>query len=118
MLERSLKGSFGFTSQGALVANSPPAVIGPFGEIGRQTFDGPRQHRGHPQASRGRRGRTTGAAARGLSWAEPLAREALSLSTAVGRLQLIEASSRKLAEALVRQGKKTEAVTHAKRALD
>jgi hypothetical protein len=33
-------------------------------------------------------------------------------------LQLIEASSRKLAEALVRQGKKTEAVTHAKRALD
>jgi len=52
------------------------------------------------------------------SWAEPLAREALSLSTAVGRLQLIEASSRKLAEALVRQGKKTEAVTHAKRALD
>lgn len=61
MLERSLKGSFGFTSQGALVANSPPAVIGPFGEIGRQTFDGrgntegTRRHHaagegGHPQA--------------------------------------------------------------------
>src|SRR5262245_9490281 len=36
----SLRGSFGFTSQGALVANFPPPVIGPFGEIGRQTFDG------------------------------------------------------------------------------
>jgi hypothetical protein len=36
----SLRGSFGFTSQGALVANLPPPVLGPFGEIGRQTFDG------------------------------------------------------------------------------
>jgi hypothetical protein len=36
----SLRGSFGFTSQGALVANFPPPVLGPFGEIGRQTFDG------------------------------------------------------------------------------
>jgi len=36
----SLWGSFGFTSQGALVANFPPPVLGPFGEIGRQTFDG------------------------------------------------------------------------------
>jgi hypothetical protein len=48
MLERSLKGSFGFTSQGALVANFPPAVIGPFGEIGRQTFDG----RGNTEGTR------------------------------------------------------------------
>jgi hypothetical protein len=36
----SLRGSFGFTSQGSLVANLPPPVLGPFGEIGRQTFDG------------------------------------------------------------------------------
>ncbi len=36
----SLKGSFGFTSTGALVAGFPAPVIGPFGEIGRQTFDG------------------------------------------------------------------------------
>jgi hypothetical protein len=36
----SLWGSFGFTSQGAQVANLPPPVLGPFGEIGRQTFDG------------------------------------------------------------------------------
>ena len=36
----SLRGSFGFTSQGALVANFPAPVLGPFGEIGRQTFDG------------------------------------------------------------------------------
>lgn len=26
--------------EGALVANLPPPVLGPFGEIGRQTFDG------------------------------------------------------------------------------
>jgi hypothetical protein len=36
----SLKGSFGFTSQGALLAGVPPPIVGPFGEIGRQTFDG------------------------------------------------------------------------------
>jgi hypothetical protein len=35
----SLKGSFGFTSIGALLA-LPPPFAGPFGEIGRQTFDG------------------------------------------------------------------------------
>lgn len=35
----SLRGSFGFTSGGALVA-APAPVAGPFGEIGRQTFDG------------------------------------------------------------------------------
>ena len=38
--DASLRGSFGFTSQGALVAGFPPPVIGPFGEVGRQTFDG------------------------------------------------------------------------------
>ena len=35
----SLKGSFGFTSTGTLFA-LPPPFAGPFGEIGRQTFDG------------------------------------------------------------------------------
>jgi hypothetical protein len=35
----SLQGSFGFTSTGTLLA-LPPPLAGPFGEIGRQTFDG------------------------------------------------------------------------------
>jgi hypothetical protein len=35
----SLQGSFGFTSTGTLLA-PPPPLAGPFGEIGRQTFDG------------------------------------------------------------------------------
>lgn len=35
----SLRGSFGFTSSGALIA-APPPLAGPFAEIGRQTFDG------------------------------------------------------------------------------
>ena len=35
----SLQGSFGFTSVGTLLA-LPPPLAGPFGEIGRQTFDG------------------------------------------------------------------------------
>ena len=35
----SLRGSFGFTSIGTLLA-LPPPFSGPFGEIGRQTFDG------------------------------------------------------------------------------
>jgi hypothetical protein len=35
----SLKGSFGFTSIGTLLA-LPPPFAGRFGEIGRQTFDG------------------------------------------------------------------------------
>ena len=35
----SLRGSFGFTSVGALLA-LPPPLAGPFAEIGRQTFDG------------------------------------------------------------------------------
>jgi len=37
--EASLHGSFGFTSTGTLNALPPPSA-GPFGEIGRQTFDG------------------------------------------------------------------------------
>ena len=37
--EASLKGSFGFTSTGTLLALPPPNA-GPFAEIGRQTFDG------------------------------------------------------------------------------
>jgi hypothetical protein len=36
----TLRGSFGFTSQGALLAGVPPPVVGPFGEVGRQIFDG------------------------------------------------------------------------------
>ncbi len=35
----SLQGSFGFTATGTLLA-LPPPFAGPFGEIGRQTFDG------------------------------------------------------------------------------
>ena len=35
----SLRGSFGFTSTGTLLA-LPPGFAGAFGEIGRQTFDG------------------------------------------------------------------------------
>lgn len=35
----SLRGSFGFTSGGTLLA-LPPPLAGPFAEIGRQTFDG------------------------------------------------------------------------------
>ena len=35
----SLRGSFGFTSVGTLLAVPPPSA-GPFAEIGRQTFDG------------------------------------------------------------------------------
>ena len=35
----SLRGSFGFTSIGTLLA-LPPPFAGPFAEIGRQTFDG------------------------------------------------------------------------------
>ena len=35
----TLQGSFGFTSIGTLLA-VPPPFAGPFGEVGRQTFDG------------------------------------------------------------------------------
>ena len=35
----SIRGSFGFTSTGTLLALPPPSA-GPFAEIGRQTFDG------------------------------------------------------------------------------
>jgi len=37
--DASLRGSFGFTSTGTLLA-LPAPFAGPFGEIGRQTFDG------------------------------------------------------------------------------
>ena len=37
--DASLRGSFGFTSAGTLLA-LPAPFAGPFGEIGRQTFDG------------------------------------------------------------------------------
>ena len=42
----SLEGSFGFTSTGTSLA-VPPPFAGPFGEIGRQTFDG----RGNTEAT-------------------------------------------------------------------
>ena len=42
----TLRGSFGFTSTGTLLA-LPPPLAGPFGEIGRQTFDG----HGHTDAT-------------------------------------------------------------------
>jgi tetratricopeptide (TPR) repeat protein len=50
--------------------------------------------------------------------AEALAREALSLTEKVGRLELIAANSRRLAKALARQGKKEEALSHARRAVE
>ena len=50
--------------------------------------------------------------------AEALAREALGLSEKVGRLELIASNSYRLAKALVRQGKKEEALLHARRAVE
>lgn len=52
------------------------------------------------------------------SKAEILAREALPLSEKVGRLELIAENRRRLAQALVWQGKKEEALTHAQRAVE
>ncbi len=50
--------------------------------------------------------------------AEILAHEALPLSEAIHRQELIAADNHRLAQALVRQGKTTEALPHARRALD
>ncbi|HKO35621.1 MAG TPA: tetratricopeptide repeat protein [Pyrinomonadaceae bacterium] len=50
--------------------------------------------------------------------AEELAREALALAGKVGRLELIAGNCRRLAKALVRQGKKQEAFRHAGRAVE
>jgi tetratricopeptide (TPR) repeat protein len=52
------------------------------------------------------------------SGAEALAREALSLSEALGRLELIAQACRRLAMALARQGRKDEALPHARRSAD
>ncbi|MEK6284765.1 MAG: tetratricopeptide repeat protein [Acidobacteriota bacterium] len=49
--------------------------------------------------------------------AETLAREALPLSEKLGRQELIALDSRRLAQALVRQGKPAEALPHAQRAV-
>lgn len=50
--------------------------------------------------------------------AEALAREALSLSEKIGRQELIALDCHRLAEALVRQGKKAEARPHVQHAVD
>jgi tetratricopeptide (TPR) repeat protein len=50
--------------------------------------------------------------------AEVLAREALSLSEKVGRKELIAADCRRLAKALAQQGRKAEALPHARRAVE
>lgn len=50
--------------------------------------------------------------------AEALARAAMPLAEAVHRQQLIASNNRRLAKALVRQGKVTEALTHARRAVE
>jgi len=65
-------------------------------------------------------GNLAGAALVRKDWpgAEALAREALSLSEKLGRQQLVASNSGRLAEALLRQRKKSEALPHAKRAVD
>lgn len=50
--------------------------------------------------------------------AEALAREALALSEELGSLEMIAGDCRRLAKALVRQGKKKEALPHARRAVE
>jgi tetratricopeptide (TPR) repeat protein len=50
--------------------------------------------------------------------AEVLARESLTLSEKVGRQELIAEDSRRLAQALARQGRKPEALPHARRAVE
>jgi tetratricopeptide (TPR) repeat protein len=50
--------------------------------------------------------------------AEALAREALPLSEKLGRLEMVANDCQNLAEALARQGKKEEALTHAQRAME
>lgn len=63
-------------------------------------------------------GNLAGLALQRQDWpgAESIAREALSLSETVGRLELIADNCYRLAKALVRQGKKEEALPHARRA--
>jgi tetratricopeptide (TPR) repeat protein len=65
-------------------------------------------------------GNLTGLALNRKDWpaAETLAREALLLSEAVHRQELIASNNRRLAQALVRQGKAADALPYARRAVE
>lgn len=38
--DATLHGGYGYTSTGTLLSNVPPPLVGPFAEVGRQSFDG------------------------------------------------------------------------------
>lgn len=75
---------------------------------------------GHDESVATFTGNLAGLALEREDWpaAETLAREALPLSEAVHRQELIAEDNRRLAQALARQGKAAEALPHARRAVD
>ncbi|MFL6256652.1 MAG: DUF4062 domain-containing protein [Pyrinomonadaceae bacterium] len=75
---------------------------------------------GHRQGVAVHTGNLAGVALSREDWpgAEALAREALHLSEKVGRQELIAEDCRRLAKALARQGRRTEALPHARRAVE